>query len=116
MGSLKDFDGGETQSGIGPLASVLGYSDHALMFQFLPISVTRTDVEATWLVAESAREGVDYELERLVWLWDVTTQQDTKITEDNQLGVSSHFYRPGPYTDGEPTTALFTDWYLRQIA
>jgi len=46
----------------------------------------------------------------------VTTQQDKKITEDNQLGVGSHFYRPGPYTGGESTTAQFTDWYLGQIA
>jgi Rieske 2Fe-2S family protein len=55
-------------------------------------------------------------VEHLTWLWDVTTEQDKKITVDNQLGVNSRFYRPGPYSEGEPTTADFTAWYLGQVA
>jgi Rieske 2Fe-2S family protein len=115
MGSFAEYDGGETQAGIGPQCGFLGYSDYVLAVQFHPQAPQQTLMELTWLVDGSAREGADYDVERLTWLWDVTTRQDEKITADNQLGVNSRFYRPGPYSEGEATTAQFTAWYLEQV-
>ena len=116
MGSYVEYDGGETACGVGPLSAVLSYSDYAVLFQFLPMGALQTSVEVSWLVAEDAREGADFDVQSLTWLWDVTTQQDEQITVRNQLGVNSRFYRPGPYSEGEPDTAQFTNWYLSQIA
>lgn len=116
MGRFEAYDGGETQAAVGPQCGIVAYGDYALVFQFVPIAATQTAMELTWLVDEAAREGADYDVERLTWLWDVTTRQDEKITVDNQRGVNSRFYRPGPYSEGEPTTAEFTAWYLRQVA
>ena len=75
----------------------------------------RTDVELIWLVREDAKEGVDYDLERLVWLWHETTVADTRIINDNQKGVNSRRYRPGPYTELEASVGEVTAWYLDQI-
>ena len=68
-------------------------------------SPTFTEVELTWLVHEDAVEGVDYDLDHLKWMWDVTTIQDTKIINDNQKGVSSSRYTPGPYSERESGSA-----------
>ena len=51
----------------------------------------------------------------MLWFWDVTTKQDAKITEDNQAGVLSSRYRPGPYSEIEATTDRILRWYLRRI-
>ncbi len=64
------------------------------------------------MVNESAEEGKDYDLSALKWLWDVTTIADKEIIENNQAGVNSRFYEPGPYTEMEDFTRRFSDWYL----
>jgi Rieske 2Fe-2S family protein len=48
-------------------------------------------------------------------MWDVTTVQDKKITEDNADGIASRAYRPGPYTPLESQTAFFIETYLSQM-
>jgi Rieske 2Fe-2S family protein len=72
-------------------------------------------MEIVWLVKEDAREGRDYDLQRLTWMWDVTTLADKKIIEHNQRGVNSRFYRPGPYTTMELQLRSFSEWYLKEI-
>ena len=73
-------------------------------------------MEMTWLVRADAVENVDYRVEDLIWLWKVTTDQDKKIVEDNQAGVNSRAYLPGPYSEVEGGPKRFTLGYLRQIA
>jgi len=73
-------------------------------------------MEILWLVHEDAVEGEDYDVERLTWLWHVTSLEDKKIVEWNQAGVGSQFFEPGPYSTREPFPARFVDWYLRELA
>lgn len=70
----------------------------------------------TWLVNEHAEAGKDYDLERLTWLWDVTSNADKRIIDHNQKGVNSRFYEGGPYSEMEPFTRKFVEWYLHSIA
>jgi Rieske 2Fe-2S family protein len=73
-------------------------------------------VTATWLVRGDAREGQDYDLERLLTFWRTTAEQDWKLCADNQAGVNSRFYRPGPYSDyAEGGPGQFVDWYVEQM-
>ena len=116
MGELKDFDGGDTYLSFGPLSYLYLANDHATLFRFTPIHPTLTDVKVSWLVRGDAREGDDYDLERLEWMWNVTTIEDTKIISDNQLGVNSRRYAPGPYSEMEYETAAFVAWYLGRMA
>ena len=63
-----------------------------------------------------AAEGRDYDPQRLSWLWRVTSEADQRIIEQNQQGVSSRYYRPGPYGPMERKLQRFVEWYVRQVS
>jgi Rieske 2Fe-2S family protein len=82
------------------------------MFTVMPLSPAETLVTSKWFVREDAEEGVDYDLVHLTDLWNRTNRQDLALVENNQRGVASPGYRPGPYCiDAEALTMRFTDWY-----
>ena len=60
----------------------------------------------------TAREGIDYDRERLTWLWTVTTEQDKSIIEANAAGIRSSRYEPGPSSLLEYDLDGFREWYL----
>ena len=62
-----------------------------------------------------AEQGKDYNVQDLVWLWDVTTHADKRIIERNSQGVNSRFYRPGPLSSMEFYTWDFLSWYLEAM-
>ncbi len=87
-------------------------ADHALSFRVLPICPGLTQVTTKWLVHKDAVEGVDYDLGTLTEVWTATNDQDRRIVEENQIGVSSPAYRPGPYCQlHESGVIQFLDWY-----
>ena len=112
MGKFKQYDGGVTYIAFNYMNYLVAANDHAVMVCFTPLSELMTGVAATWLVDGEAREGVDYEPARVSWLWDVTLAQDAIITEDNQAGVLSSQFQPGPYSEQERMNRVFTQWYL----
>ncbi|MBN33321.1 MAG: (2Fe-2S)-binding protein [Rhodospirillaceae bacterium] len=115
MGDLKEWDKGETLLIFGPLFYVYLANDHATLFRFTPVSEKHTEVVVTWLVREDAEEGRDYDIDKVIWMWDVTTIEDTKIINDNQLGVNSRRYRPGRYSEREYGTRNFVAWYVARM-
>jgi len=115
MGDFSDYDGGFTYVDVGPSSTFLAYPDYGVMYLFIPRGVQTTDMEIVWLVSKDASVGVDYELERLIWMWDVTSIADKRIIDHNQKGVNSRYYRPGPYSPMEAMARNMTEWYLEQI-
>ena len=89
--------------------------DYVMTLRMVPVAPLETAAEITWLVRSDAREDVDYNRQRLTEFWRLTSEQDWKLCEDNQAGVSSRFYEPGPYGPDERGVAQFVDWYLRQL-
>lgn len=116
MGKFKECDGGETAVVFNPLGYVLASNDFAMVARFTPRDAVNTDVQLSWLVHKDAAEGVDYDPDNLAWVWDVTTKQDKKITEDNNAGVQSCRYQPGPYSTQEAFVVKFVKWYLNNIS
>ena len=116
MGQFNDYDGGATFIHVGPASFFLAYPDHGLIYRFVPKTPWTSEMEVIWLVRGDAREGIDYDLGRLTWLWRVTSEADKRIIEHNQLGVNSRYYEPGPYAPMEANTRRFTEWYLAAIA
>ena len=116
MGAFRDYDGGVTSAHFGPASFFVAYSDHGVVYRIVPKGPRRTEMELIWLVRADAVEGRDYKLADLTWLWRVTTEADKKITEDNQAGVNSRFYAPGPYAVMEPNAARYAAWYLGELA
>jgi phenylpropionate dioxygenase-like ring-hydroxylating dioxygenase large terminal subunit len=116
MGQFRDFDGGVTFFDVGLTSDFLAYPDHGIIYRFIPRSVERTDMEVLWLVRDGARAEVDYDPERLTWLWRVTSAADKRIIELNQQGIRSRFYRAGPYSQMERHTQSLIEWILRELA
>jgi phenylpropionate dioxygenase-like ring-hydroxylating dioxygenase large terminal subunit len=100
---------------VGLTSNFLAYPDHGLIYRFVPQSVQRTDLEVIWLVRGDARAGIDYDLERLTWLWQVTSAADKRIIELNQQGITSRYYEPGPYAPMEQHTERLVEWILAEL-
>jgi phenylpropionate dioxygenase-like ring-hydroxylating dioxygenase large terminal subunit len=116
MGAFPASDGNSTYFDIGPISDFLAYPDHGVIYRFIPRTVDHTEMEVIWLVHNEAVEGVDYDVERLTWLWKTTSAEDKRIVEMNQAGVNSRFFEPGPYSLQEPYAARFVDWYLQDLS
>ena len=115
MGDIRDYVGVATDFQIGPMLFALAYCDHIVLYRFTPVSINNTICDVTWLVNGNAGEGRDYQLDDLTWLWDVTTIADQQIIENNQLGVNSRFFEPGPFSLMEDHANRFVDWYLAAV-
>ena len=91
--------------------------DHAIVFRLLPISATETEVTSKWLVHKDAVEGKDYDLKALTEVWLATNDEDRRVVEENQKGILSPAYEPGPYSPGQEEGVIhFIDWYARRMA
>ncbi|MDR0211004.1 MAG: aromatic ring-hydroxylating dioxygenase subunit alpha [Pseudomonas putida] len=90
--------------------------DHALSFRVLPQGPGETVVTTKWLVPKDAQEGVDYDLDRLTKVWMATNDQDRRLVEGTQVGVTSPAYQPGPYSGlVENGVCQFVDWYCERM-
>jgi Rieske 2Fe-2S family protein len=116
LGSVKEYDESVTTGCIGFLSYMAAMCDYALLVSYIPQSADVTHAVMKWLVRSDAREGVDYDPNKLCWLWDETTKQDKSIIELNAAGVASRGYAPGPYSTLETGTADFIERYLKLMA
>lgn len=92
-------------------------ADHAVLTRLLPAGPQATQVSVQWLVDRDAVEGRDYQLERLLPFWALTSEQDWELCERNQAGVRSPAYLPGPYSRArEYNVAAFDDWYRERVS
>jgi glycine betaine catabolism A len=117
MGDFREHNVGTLRTTVFPNFWQHSNSDYAAAARLTPLAPGVTAVRATWLVHADAVEGRDYTLDRLLPVWSVTNDQDWVICENQQIGVSSSRYRPGPFSQTkEPNVAHFLDWYLREVA
>ena len=87
-------------------------ADHVIMFSAMPVGPNETHVYTKWYVHKDAVEGTDYNVESLIDLWTKTNLEDKALAENNQMGVNSAGYTPGPYSqEAEMLAQRFTDWY-----
>jgi Rieske 2Fe-2S family protein len=90
--------------------------DHAVISRVLPGERGVTLVRVLWLVAASARQDVDYSLERLLPFWQLTSEQDWAICERVARGVNSPAFQPGPLSQiREYNVEAFFSWYLSRM-
>ena len=112
---MCDLEGGDIGSlrwAVEPHGFAHATADQVVMFQAMPVGPSESIVTAKWLVHKDAVEGVDYDISRLTELWTRTNLQDRDLVENNQIGVNSPGYRPGPYSpDAEALALRFVDWY-----
>ena len=117
MGDYQDTDVGTLR--IRTLPNFWNHSscDHAVSTRLLPAGPQLTAIRVQWLVHHDALEGRDYQLERLMPFWQLTSEQDWKICERQQRGVSSSAYVPGPYSAyKEYNVDSFVQWYIKRLS
>ncbi len=116
MGTVPGYESGVFAIVTLPNSLLEASPDYVMTLALFPISPTRTRARVTWLVRGDAQEGEHYEIERLTEFWRLTSEQDWKLCEDNQAGVNSRFYMPGPYAPDERGVEHFVRWYLKSLA
>lgn len=91
--------------------------DHAIVFRVTPVSPRETELTTKWLVHKDAVEGHDYDLKTLTEVWTATNDEDRRVVEDNQRGIDSPAYTPGPYSSiQEDGVIQFVNWYCDMLA
>jgi Rieske 2Fe-2S family protein len=56
-------------------------------------------------------------LARLTEVWLATNDEDRLVVEENQRGINSPAYEPGPYSAKQESGVIqFINWYLATIA
>jgi len=117
MGDYTDPDVGTVRVRMLPNFWQHSSCDHGVSVRLTPNGLYHTDVRMTWLVDEKAEEGKDYDLEKLLPFWLMTAEQDWEICVNQQRGVNSHAYTPGPLsTFKEYNLESFLRWYEQQMA
>ena len=115
LGEFTGYDGGASDFSFGAFSFLLAYSDHVVAYVFTPVDRDNSTCEIYWLVRGDAVEGKDYDVDKLTWLWDVTTQADKEIIVNNSRGVHSKYYRPGPFSGMERAERVYIEWILQEL-
>jgi glycine betaine catabolism A len=116
MGRIKDPDLGSMRILHLPHSWNHCMGDHMIVFTVWPLGPTETVVTTKWLVHKDAVEGVDYDPVNLRKVWDATNDQDRRLAEENQRGINSKAYQPGPYSKTYEFGVInFIDWYSERL-
>ncbi len=117
MGDYRDPDVGTLRMRALPNFWNHSSCDHGVSTRLLPAGPQQTAIRVYWLVDEKAVEGRDYQLDKVMPFWQLTSEQDWLICERQQTGVNSTAYRPGPYsTYKEYNVDGFIRWYLKMLS
>lgn len=115
MGAHQDYDNGVVGLINYPNFWMDGVSDYIWVMRITPLDSLRSVVDLFWLVDGKAVEGVDYDIDRLTEFWKITGEQDWHLCENNQKGINSTRYLPGPMAPSEIDVVNFHQWYLDTI-
>ncbi len=115
LGDLRDFRLGRCSMHLQPNSWFHFLGDHVITFGVFPINEHQTLVRTTWLVADDAVEGDDYDLDKLTHTWKQTNIQDKAFVELCQQGAASPAYEPGPYMKSEYQVEAFINWYVQRM-
>ena len=92
------------------------YVDHWWALTFRPLTPTTCAVVYQWFVREDAEVGVDFDVDRLIEVGDITQSEDNVLIERTQRGVESKYFVPGPLsTDLEAALHDFVTNYLAHM-
>lgn len=116
---IGPFAGGEPDSGtlsfwLNPNCWVHFVSDHIAVNWLLPLGTDQTELYTSWIVHADAKDGVDYDLDHLTDVWNVTNAEDVGLCKSMHDGAKSRYYKPGPYSPQEQFCIQFSDWYMRR--
>lgn len=113
MGQFHDnkADHGYTAVGFSPFNSFVANNEFAILFVFTPVSPNKTIVKLMWCIHKDATCDID----KMIWLWDVTTKEDRILCEVNQKGIESKSFVQGQYGKLETGLIQYQKFYLDHL-
>jgi Rieske 2Fe-2S family protein len=116
MGEYTDPDVGTMRVRTLPNFWIHASCDHTVAVRLTPTGLGHTAIRMIWLVDSKAEEGKDYNLDTLLPFWLLTAEQDWGICVNQQKGVNSQAYTPGPLSVyKEYNLDRFLRWYLQEM-
>jgi Rieske 2Fe-2S family protein len=92
------------------------HPDYVMVHFVRPLAVDRTEVLNAFLFDANEISKPGFDASDVVDFWDLTNRQDWHVNELTQLGMGSHAYRPGPYSNAEGLLAAFDRHYQRVMS
>ena len=81
---------------------------------FNPQALSTASAAGLWQFVPGT--GKDYDLKRLTEVWIATNDEDRIVVEDNQRGINSPAYEPGPYSEIQESGVIqFSNWYAEHL-
>ena len=82
-----------------------------------PVSASRTRLIVGSCFPEEITKRPDFEevVQRYYKRWDLSIPEDNVISEQQQIGLSSPFSRPGRLSYAEPLVHVFNNWVLDRV-
>lgn len=113
MGDFREIgaDNGYTAIGFSPFNSFVANNEFVILFLFSPISQNKTVVTQYWVTHKDAEVDVD----KMIFLWNQTSTEDSQLCEMNQKGIESRSYQPGKYGDLETSLVQYQKFYLNHL-
>ena len=87
-----------------------------IAYVFFPVDHENCKCVIYWMVRGDAEEGKDYDVDKLTWLWHITTHADKTIVVNNWKGIRSRYYKPGPFSEQESVERSWVEWLLSELA
>jgi Rieske 2Fe-2S family protein len=91
------------------------HPDYVMVHLLWPKRIDCTQIICAWFFHPAAINRPDFHPDDAVEFWDMVNREDWRVSELTQLGVSSHAYRPGPYSRRESLPAAFDREVLRAL-
>lgn len=91
------------------------HPDYVMFHTLWPTAPGRTKIVCEWLFDPELMKQPGFDASDAVEFWDMTNQQDWRVSELTQLGVGSRVFTPGPYAQSEGLLAAFDRYYLKQM-
>ena len=91
------------------------HPDYVMFHTLWPEAPGRTRITCDWLFHPDTLARAELDPAQGIDFWERTNRQDWHICEQSQLGISSPFYRPGPYSHREALSMQFDREVLRQL-
>ncbi|MEM7291900.1 MAG: aromatic ring-hydroxylating dioxygenase subunit alpha [Pseudomonadota bacterium] len=93
-------------------------SESIWMFEVYPISAAKTRVAMTVCFAPGAEAEKDFEMrsQKYYERFDTAIAEDVPVLEQQQIGLTSPFAKPGQFSYLEPSVANFAEWYAEQMS
>ena len=77
----------------------------------------KVNIKLNWGTTEFILLGLNFsvDIEKMIFLWDQTSKEDSQLCEMNQKGIESQAYQPGRYGDLEISLVHYQKFYLDHL-